>query len=110
MPETPSSTRTPKRPAWWPAWTDYPHGGISEKQARELSGYCVGLEAERDKLAAQVAEMRHELERAEETLKTLYVELGRLSNVAQMPLATVGRLRRLEEKRKLLAADPEGKK
>ncbi len=33
-----------RRPAWWPAWTDYPHGGLTEKQARELSGYCVRLE------------------------------------------------------------------
>lgn len=46
------------RPKWWPAWTDYPHGDLSNPQARELSRYCVDLEME-------LAEARKNIERLE---------------------------------------------
>lgn len=39
-----------KRPEWWPAWTDYPHGALSNTQARELSGYVVALEEQKQEL------------------------------------------------------------
>src|ERR1700733_10641802 len=36
---------TPKgSPDWWAEWTNYPHGSLDEKRARELSRYCVELE------------------------------------------------------------------
>ncbi len=39
-----------ERPQWWPAWTDYPHGSLDQKRARELSSYTVYLETRMKKL------------------------------------------------------------
>jgi plasmid stability protein len=32
------------RPRWLDAWLDYPHGGLSEDQAREITRYAVTME------------------------------------------------------------------
>jgi hypothetical protein len=40
----PGCSRASKRPKWLDGWLDYPHGSLSEKQAREVCWYVVRLE------------------------------------------------------------------
>lgn len=65
---------------------------------------CQAIVAERDELRSQLDRVLSELALMETALKTLYPELRRLADVAQMPLSTVGALLRRQAAR---AAIPE---
>jgi hypothetical protein len=45
------------RPDWWDAWLDYPHGPMSEEQARELNRYAIYLEDRVLSLQAELTAM-----------------------------------------------------
>ncbi len=64
-----------KRPRWWLAWQDYPHGSMSERHARELNRYAVELENEIIKLhkdAADVPQTAQEFQRTAEAIADQY--------------------------------------
>jgi hypothetical protein len=39
-----------KRPDWLDKWSDYPHGSLSEEQARQIVWYAIDLESENNRL------------------------------------------------------------
>lgn len=63
-----------------------------KRVANEREGALRDVQAEAESLNGQ-------LDNAESALKTLYVELSKLSKVAQAPISTVGRMLRIEARR-----------
>ena len=51
-----------KRPDWFHAWLDYPHGGLNEKQARQICWYACRLENERAAIQADREERVHKMD------------------------------------------------
>jgi hypothetical protein len=63
--------------------------------AKYLIGVIDTIRWDRKLLRDDKTRLTEELDRAETALKTVYLELNRLSAVAQTPLSTVGRMMRL---------------
>ena len=57
MPEETREQRL-QRPDWLDKWSDYPHGLLAEKQAREIVWYAIQLEAELRKAQEDSARLR----------------------------------------------------
>lgn len=65
---------------------------LQSSELRAHADELAALREDRDSLAAQ-------LDTAETALKALYVELSKLTKVAQAPISTVGRMKRMEARR-----------
>ena len=54
----PAKVSRPARPKWLDEWSDYPHGYLEERRAREIVWYAIRIENSAKALAALLVKYR----------------------------------------------------